>query len=192
MAYEWGRLIWWLNQSAGAVRALCAVATVILTVVLAGATIWYARLTSTLNQTAQRQLSAMLFPNLEISISSSGSQGARGAHHQIGVSLQIRNRGQQSVLLHRMSLGAMYAGYINGAGEVTIECSGRVMAAGAVQDESKAVEVAIPDEFNVGNVRLRAVVECTDVGCLSKHTFMIDYEKGRLYYPFFLSEKTHS
>jgi hypothetical protein len=192
MAYEWGRLIWWLNQNAGAVQALCAVITVLLTVVLAGATIWYARLTSTLNHTAQRQLSAMLFPNLELSLSSSGSQGARGSHHEIGVSLQVSNKGQQSVLLHRMSLGAMYAGNIDGTGEVTVECDGQLIAAGAVQNESRSVEVTVPDGFNAGNIQLRAVVECTDVGRLSQHTFIIDHERGRLYYPLFLSEKKHS
>lgn len=134
----------------------------------------------------------MLFPNLELSVSSGGSRAARETHDGIGVSLQISNRGHQSVLLHHISVGAMYSGNVEGAGEAKVPCTGRLITAGGVHNELRSVQVAVADRFDVGNIRLTAVVECTDVGRLSKHTFMIDHEKGRLYFPLFLSEKKHS
>lgn len=60
----------WLNKNAGAVQALGAGATTLLTVLLAIITLWYVRLTRRLAQISRLQYGATVRPKLKIAITS--------------------------------------------------------------------------------------------------------------------------
>jgi hypothetical protein len=65
MAYEWGRFVWWLNQNAGAVQAMAAVATVVLTAALILVTIRYVSLTAKLLEASEASARANFLPDIE-------------------------------------------------------------------------------------------------------------------------------
>jgi hypothetical protein len=66
VAYEWGRLIWWLGQGQNgiAVQAIAAIAASVATVVLFGIRAWYAITTRGLLRISENQLRASLRPDL--------------------------------------------------------------------------------------------------------------------------------
>jgi hypothetical protein len=68
MAHEWARFIWWLNQNSGAVQAMAAVATTVLTGVLILVTIRYVSLTGKLLEASEASARASFMPDIEASI----------------------------------------------------------------------------------------------------------------------------
>ena len=57
----------WLDQNAGAIQALTAVAITLLTAVLIGVTWWYANLTRQMAKTMEQQMIAAFQPNIDLS-----------------------------------------------------------------------------------------------------------------------------
>lgn len=104
MDYEWGRFVGWLGQNAAAVQALSALATVLLTAVLAGATIRYIILTARLakqsgKQTEQSKQQLLLIAHPNIFVHTHVERQERT------IRLEITNRGAypfrlDNVLLH--------------------------------------------------------------------------------------------
>jgi hypothetical protein len=95
MGYELGRLMWWLNQNAGAVQALSAAVTVMLTVVLAVTTIWYARLTYKSIRLNEYQLAAEYLPFLTVQLKFTSEKEA---------TIRLRNNGQHHIRVFKLAL----------------------------------------------------------------------------------------
>jgi len=95
MTHEWERFVWWLGQNAGAIQALSALATTMLTVALAATTIWYARLTHHGIRVNKTQLAAQYIPFLGISTDFNGEGD---------ILIEVTNLGQYHLRIFHVSL----------------------------------------------------------------------------------------
>jgi HAMP domain-containing protein len=114
MAYEWGRLIWWLGQNAAAIQALTAIVVVLLTAALVFVTSWYVRLTREMSQTMNQQLAAASIPDIGIAFTRTLESVSRieDVKDEFAEDLQIQNKSTFPVKLARTASGMSLSGAV--------------------------------------------------------------------------------
>jgi hypothetical protein len=172
MAHQFERFVYWLNQgqNAAAVQAIAALATTFLTIVLLWATIRYVRLTSSLTRATHAQLEAALRPNLRFDLT-------RTLDAETGI--KITNVGQIPVRLESVGVRAELTNEDSSITKALPDITGTLLMAGddvfgtvSFEDHPKRIQV-----FDA-NVRSLLLVDCTDLGGITQHSFHYDPVTG--------------
>jgi hypothetical protein len=166
---QFGRFLYWLNQgqNAAAVQAVAALATTFLTIVLLWATIRYVRLTSSLALATRAQLEAGLRPNLHFDLT-------RTLDMETGI--QISNVGQVPVRLLSVAVRVEPTGSSPTAitKELGNVCGTLLMAT----DKIFGTIVFDREQAPGKGVKSLLLVDCTDLGGVTEHSFHYDPMTG--------------
>ena len=170
---QFGRFLYWLNQgqNAAAVQAVAALATTFLTIVLLWATIRYVRLTNSLAIATRAQLEAGLRPNLRFDVT-------RTLDMETGI--KISNVGQIPVRLASVAVrvessepnSTVVTKTLPDVACTLLMASDEVF--GTVVFEGSALGEQVPSK----NRRALLLVDCTDLGGVTEHSFHYDPQTG--------------
>jgi hypothetical protein len=175
MLYQWGRLLWWLNQNASAIEALSAIVTSFATVVLVLITRRYSSITERLAYIAGREVRSQAQPSMDVRYEFTAPNHFR---------VTVENTGSQAAQL--ISVTMSYPSPEHFDKEYRINIGPRripVMQAHATLVYESVLPVEhlrnLPDERLAHEVTV--YVQCSDLTGLGIHTFEYTRQFGMQY-----------
>ena len=169
----WDRFIWWLYHDANApavMQTFTAIATVVLTIVLVCVTWWYARLTRRMALTMEQQLRANFAPDVAFAfIHNAYLTGGDGSEDFAG-SVQIKNNGALPLKVNSLRVLVQ----VTGKNNQSTDLKEAELVIGPEKMRDFRYVLSVLPGTSRGEYRLRAIVTCTDLAGVSKHSFVCE------------------
>ncbi len=161
----------WFNQNAGAVQAISAAVTVILTFTLIGVTCWYAALTRRMVLTMERQLAASVQPDTDLKLIN-GYSGSSGHKKDVSGTIVVANKGNVPVKVIAVAMKLVFDNNAFPDQSTTIDAQQRVVAPGKTA-EFRYLTLQVPSSGANAKYEQFAQIHCSDLAGISRHTFKV-------------------
>jgi hypothetical protein len=173
----------WLNDNAGAVQAVTALAIMVLTAVLGGVTYWYAKLTQRMALTLEQQLVASFYPDVELVLKDKmqGSGVAFGEEHaSVSGTIVVKNKGNVPIKVISVAMKVVYDAAAFPPQTLTVDAKHRVVSSSQTT-EFLLLTLEVPVGGSRGsNYEQIAQIHCSDLAGVSKHTFSVSNRHGEI------------